>query len=289
MIAYLFSSPAIYHRIRDLAISYPDGEIAAILQAEGLSTAKGRVWTARHVMDFRRSNGIPSGFTTTTSLRLPESGYLTSAEVAMRLGIGQATVQKWYKVGILTGQHAGGQAQLWIHWTDDLEERLGGRATPDPRMVSVRALCRTRNQGPDAVLAWSQAQGHQLYRLRRGTAMRFYVLPGHGGAPAATATPPEPARALPPEVVALLTQLTALPQSVRDLCVRLGVDKRRLQTLLVTHQEVLLQQGVRFHVATRSEVAGAIKLPSPLNAQEYTYYSRVSWCQAPAPAGEDVG
>jgi Mn-dependent DtxR family transcriptional regulator len=42
-------------------------------------------------MDFRRFGAILSGFTTTTESRPPGNGYLTSAEVAQRLGVSQST------------------------------------------------------------------------------------------------------------------------------------------------------------------------------------------------------
>jgi hypothetical protein len=287
---YLFSSPAIYHRIQDLACSHTDTEIAALLNAEGVKTAKGRVWTARHVMDFRRSNAIASGFTTTPILRLPESAYLTSAEAAERLGICQATVQKWYKLGVLQGRHAGGQAQLWIQWTDDLEERLSGRATPDPRMVSVRSLCNVRGQGPDEVLAWAQAQGHTIYRLRRGTAMRFYVAPGltatDTSATDLQATRPEAtleghqdavaAQEAPGPVATLVSALSQSRRPITEICTLLRVSKAELQALIQGHYDELIRQGVQLHVATKREVPEAIRLPSVLNSEEYTYYSKLS-------------
>jgi hypothetical protein len=40
---------------------------------------KGRPWSARRVMDFRLSNGIPSGFIVNPQLRLTNNGYLTTA------------------------------------------------------------------------------------------------------------------------------------------------------------------------------------------------------------------
>jgi hypothetical protein len=83
-------------------------------------------------------------------------------------------VQKWYQLGILSGKHDGGQSVLWIRWTDDLGERLAGGATPNLQMVSVRTLCQTQGKRPDQVLAAAQQQGHTIYRLRRGTALRFY-------------------------------------------------------------------------------------------------------------------
>jgi excisionase family DNA binding protein len=104
----LFSAPQLYHRIGDLARSHTDAEIAERLNQAGLSTVKGRPWTARRVMDFRLSNAIPSGFTTTAALRIPQTGYLTSAEAAKQLGVSQSTVQKWYRLGVLSGKHDGG-------------------------------------------------------------------------------------------------------------------------------------------------------------------------------------
>jgi len=174
---YLFSAPRIYHHVRELARTPTDAEIAAILNQEGIKTLKGKPWTTRRVMDFRRSNAIPSGFTTNAELRIPDSDYITSAEAAAQLHVSQATVQKWYRLGVLSGKQDGPQSPLWICWAEDVVYRLNGGATPDPRMVSVRSLCRSQGRRPDEVLAWAQANGHTIYRLRRGSAMRFYILP----------------------------------------------------------------------------------------------------------------
>jgi DNA invertase Pin-like site-specific DNA recombinase len=180
---YLFSSPELYHRIRELARSHTDPEIAELLNATGLTTVKGRPWSPRRVMDFRRSNAIPSGFTTTTALRTAGTGYITSAEAAERLGVGQSCIQRWYRMGILVGKHDGGQSPLWIHWTDDVAHRLNGGATPDPRMTSVRFLCQQQAKRPDEILAWALAHEHAIYRLRRGSTLKFFILPHDSSLP----------------------------------------------------------------------------------------------------------
>jgi DNA invertase Pin-like site-specific DNA recombinase len=177
---YLFSAPQLFHRITELARSLTDTHIAADLNAEGLQTVKGRAWSARRVMDFRLSNGIPSGFTASPHFRLSENGYVTSAEAAARFEINQTTVQKWYKLGLLQGKQAEKQAHLWIAWTDEMEQRLGGQASFDPRMISLKALCKTRKQSWEQVVRWCVEEGHHIYRLRRGTTFRFYVLPDSG-------------------------------------------------------------------------------------------------------------
>ena len=284
---YLFSTPAIYHRISRLADAHPDSEIATILNAEGLTTAKGKAWTARHVMDFRHSNAIPSRFTNTPRLRVSDSRYLTSAEAAEQLGIEQTTVQKWYKLGLLQGKHAGGQSQLWIAWTEDVRERLSGQATPDPRLVSVRALCRTQGKSPEAILAWAQAQGHTIYRLRRGTAMRFFILPqpeatqGRTDGTVVSTVDSVGARdmvpaSLSPVATRLLAVLTPEPQAIAVISKVLGMSKQELEQVIVQDYDALIQAGLRPRVATKSEVPAAIRLPSTLNPQEYTYYSKLA-------------
>lgn len=174
---YLFSSPQLYHKIRELALTHTDTEIAEELNREGTTTVRGLPWTPRRVMDFRLSNAIASGFTTNAELRALSSGYITSAEAAEQLGVARSTIQKWYRLGVLSGKHDGGQSPLWIAWTPEVCQRLNGGATPDPRMVSIRSLCRQHGKPPDEVLAWAKQNGHGIYRLRRGKTVRFYILP----------------------------------------------------------------------------------------------------------------
>jgi hypothetical protein len=44
-------------------------------------------------------------------------------------------------------------------------------------MVSVRRLCQDGGKPPEEVLRWARDQGHEIFRLRRRTAYRFYILP----------------------------------------------------------------------------------------------------------------
>lgn len=179
---YLGASSAAYHRVLVLAQTHTDAEIAAHLNKEGLLTMKGKPWTARRVMDFRVSNAIPSGLTASPMMRLPESGYLTSAEAAARLGIAQATVQHWFRIGLLAGKQDAAQRHLWVAWDDDTARRLDGRAALDAGMVSLRRLCAEQGKRWDDGVAWAAAAGHTVYRVRRGTGFKFYVRPRVGPA-----------------------------------------------------------------------------------------------------------
>ncbi len=78
---------------------------------------------------------------------------LTSAEAGCQLGVGQSAIQRWYKLGLLSGKHDGGQSLLWIYWNEKVEYRLSGKATPDARMVSVRRLCRQQEKCWEEVVA----------------------------------------------------------------------------------------------------------------------------------------
>src|SRR5262249_28645477 len=137
---YIFSTPHLFHRISELAKTLTDQEIADTLNREGTLTAKSKEWNQRRVMDFRLTNEIPSGFTRTPELRIADNDYLTSAEPAERLGVTQNTIQRWHKLGIVSGKHDGGQSRLWIFVDKDVEHRLNGSAKPDARMVSIRRL-----------------------------------------------------------------------------------------------------------------------------------------------------
>ena len=174
---YLFSSPYTYWRITQLARLHTDREIAEILNQEGIQTVKGRPWSDRRVMDFRLSNEIASGFTTRADLRIPDSGYITTPEAAEQLGVAITTVERWFKQGVLQGKRDKPGATIWIQWSAEIAQRLNGSAQPDRRMVSAQSLGKARQQSPQEIFQWANEEGHQLYRLRRGTTYRFYVLP----------------------------------------------------------------------------------------------------------------
>jgi len=74
----------------------------------------------------------------------------------------------------------------------------------------------------------------------------------------------------------LVALLTPEAQTVETLCKRLRMSKAELECLVMLHQDELVKKGVHLHVATRSEIAKAIKLPGVLNPDEVTYYSKLS-------------
>jgi hypothetical protein len=174
---YVGAPTEAYHRVFELAKTHTDAEIAAELNAQGLLTMKHKPWSARRVMDFRVSNAIPSGLTSSPTMRLPETDYISSTEAAERLGVDQSRIQTWFRWGVLSGKQDAARRQLWIKWNDDVARRLQGTAPLDRRMVSVRRLCAQEDKLPADVFTWASTQGHEILRVRRGTGFHFYILP----------------------------------------------------------------------------------------------------------------
>lgn len=174
---HLLTAPHIYQQIRELAREHTDREIAGRLNQAGCTTVTGQSWTAGRVSNFRYAHAILSAFSTDPALRLVDASHITSTEAARRLGEAQSTIQNWCRLGILASKQDGPGTHFWVVWNEDVGYRLGGDAVPEPGMVSVRSLCAAQGKQRDEVLVWAQANGHALYRLRRGSRKPFFILP----------------------------------------------------------------------------------------------------------------
>jgi hypothetical protein len=108
-------------RIRALnAEQKMDAEIAAILNAEGLQTARGRPFTGKMIWLLRDKWGIPAvrvKATATTPARW-EDGTYSAHEVAKVLGVFPGTVYHWLRVGRLAGY----QLAKGVPWQIPLSE-----------------------------------------------------------------------------------------------------------------------------------------------------------------------
>jgi DNA invertase Pin-like site-specific DNA recombinase len=174
---HLWSDPKIFQRIRELAQTQTDGEIAAKLNQEDLLSVTGKSWTSERVYSFRTTNAIPSRFTTDPALRIPDPRWVTSTEAATRLDVSQAAIQKWFRQGILAGRKNGPFANLWLHWSEELVQRLKGNTPLKPGMISVRSLCQERDQTPKDIFRWARSRDYEICRLRKGSRFQFYILP----------------------------------------------------------------------------------------------------------------
>ena len=101
--------------------THTDAQTAEALNAAGHRSGEGKPFTARIVLDVRRSNHLPSH-----AERLRAQGLLTKTELAARLGVHASTVKSWTKAGILNS-----------HKANDKNERLYEPPVPgDPRLTA---------------------------------------------------------------------------------------------------------------------------------------------------------
>ena len=101
--------------------THTDAQTAKALNAAGHRSGEGKPFTARIVLEARRSNKLPSH-----AERLRAYGLLTKTEVAAQLDVHESTVKSWTKVGILNS-----------HKANDKNERLYEPPIPgDPRLTA---------------------------------------------------------------------------------------------------------------------------------------------------------
>jgi hypothetical protein len=98
-----------------------DAETAEALNAAGHRSGEGKPFTARIVLEARRSNNLPNH-----ADRLRAQGLLTNTEIATKLGVHPSTIKSWTKAGILNS-----------HKANDKNERLYEPPTPgDPSLTA---------------------------------------------------------------------------------------------------------------------------------------------------------
>ena len=99
---------------------HTDAETADALNTAGHRSGEGKPFTARIVLELRRSHNLPSH-----ADRLRARGLLTLPEVAGRLGVHVSTIKAWRRAGLLTA-----------HKANDKNIPLFDPPTPgDPRLV----------------------------------------------------------------------------------------------------------------------------------------------------------
>jgi DNA-binding transcriptional regulator YiaG len=92
------AAPQVVQAIDRLAAAHTDGEIAALVNAQGLRSGEGKPFHRKMVTRIRVDYGLASRFS-----RLRAQGWLTGAELAARLGISLAALQDWQHLGRVHG------------------------------------------------------------------------------------------------------------------------------------------------------------------------------------------
>ena len=123
-----------------------------------------------------------ASFTCSERSRLADSGFISTGELAQALDVKVTTIQKWYHMGILQGQHAGGQSSIWIQLEPNLVTRLNGTAIIGPSANSLSKLAKTLEKSVRDTVLWAEQEELEIVRVRRGSQYRFYVQPSQQSA-----------------------------------------------------------------------------------------------------------
>jgi hypothetical protein len=108
---------AVVDRIRELARTLPDGEIADQLNGEGQASAKGRPYTVKIIQWIRCRYRIPPA-----ELKKPEE--LTVQQVAKRFGASDQVVYYWIEHSMIQSRRVNPGMPHWISLSDTDEQKL---------------------------------------------------------------------------------------------------------------------------------------------------------------------
>src|SRR5215472_6466487 len=149
--------------LRRLAVHYPDGVIAGILNRQERATAYGHRFTAGRVGNLRRHWGIPCFEPTACA---PEGELLTIKKAALVLGVAPSTIHRLLNDGIIAGEQLTPGAPWRIRLTKELKDRFNGDAGEDflPMREAMRALGVSRQT--------------VLQRVKRGELAAVHVMRG---------------------------------------------------------------------------------------------------------------
>ena len=104
-------------RVRELAQSYSDDEIAAILNAEGLKSNKGNAFTRSSTSWIRHQHAIPP-------VDKKKPGERTVQEVSQRFGVSPGVVYYWIANKIITARRLNHGSPYWITINPEKELEL---------------------------------------------------------------------------------------------------------------------------------------------------------------------
>lgn len=158
----------VLQRIHELAMTHPDHRVAELLNAEGIYTQTGKLWTYQRVRSIRKQHHIPTGCPLDPQESTPRGDGLISAMAAAQLlKVSPATVHLWANQGILISDQRVSASKLWVRVNDSDLTRLNGSLQCD-YLPTITDIMKERQVTRDEVWALVRA-GHYLpYRARNG-------------------------------------------------------------------------------------------------------------------------
>lgn len=148
------TDPALIAEIDRLLEDYTDAQVAERLNAQHHHSGTGRALHAQMVARLRRAYGLPSRYQ-----RLRQRGLLTQDELAERLGIHPATVQRWRRQGQLVAHRYSDKPEFLYEDPGENTplkyQNQRHRQKPDPASATVSAPPAPEVVGPSTQLCSS--------------------------------------------------------------------------------------------------------------------------------------
>jgi DNA invertase Pin-like site-specific DNA recombinase len=149
--------------VRRLAIHYPDGVIAGILNRQGRKTVRGERFSANQVGSLRRYRGIARF---EPPAQPPQGELVTIAGAAQILQVAPSTIHRWLAEGIIAGEQITPGAPWNIRITDELRARFVEEA-PEGYVAML-----------EATLLLGVSRQTVLQRVKRGELEAIHVVRG---------------------------------------------------------------------------------------------------------------
>lgn len=119
--------PAVIERVRELAVTLNDVQIAAQLNEDGLKTNKGNPFTFHCIRWIRHKHAIPP-------VDDRKNGELTVKELAQRLGVSPGVVYYWIEKGLIQGRRHNAGSPYLLAMTPAIEQELSRRIAESTRI-----------------------------------------------------------------------------------------------------------------------------------------------------------
>jgi DNA invertase Pin-like site-specific DNA recombinase len=155
-------------RIREMATTCPDHQIAEHLNAGGVRTQTGKNWTYERVHSIRKQHHIPTRCPIDPTVSAPRGDGLVSVKTAAQLlQISPSLVHLWAKMGVLEYDQRVEASKRWVRITEADVVRLTG-STDCAHLLTIAEVMMARNLTRGEVWAFVRAGWFVAYRSRHG-------------------------------------------------------------------------------------------------------------------------
>jgi excisionase family DNA binding protein len=151
--------------VTHVAPYYSDEQIAFMLNAKHLRTARGNSFTSARVGHVRRGLGLPAA--NPSSLRdNNDPTWMSVSKAARVLAVSPDTIRRWAREGSLEANQVMTQAPWRIHVTDEVIARM----VPDapPNWVGLTAAAKTLGRAKQTILHWVHSGKLRSVQVRSG-------------------------------------------------------------------------------------------------------------------------